>query len=112
MIKVRIERSSDGFVQGFKVSGHAGYAKYGEDIICSAVSAVVLTAVGYAESIYNPEAKEELQCFEQSSGFTVWHCPELAESVRHELRPVLDAMVYGLKQICESYGKKYLVVFD
>jgi len=112
MIKVKIERSSDGFVQGFKVSGHAGYAKYGEDIICSAVSSVVLTAVGYAESVYNPEDKEDLRCFEEYDGLIVWNCPEITESVRRELKPVFDAMVYGLKQICESYGKKYLVVFD
>ena len=38
MIKIYMED------KGFIVKGHADYAPYGEDIICSAVSAIVQTA--------------------------------------------------------------------
>lgn len=113
MIRVKVQRSArDGFVEFFKVSGHAGYAGRGEDIVCSAVTAVVFTAVGYAESLYNPTEDTSKVCYEQSSGFVVWRCPDVDEETRRQLKPVLDAMVLGLKQICESSGKKYLVVFD
>ncbi len=113
MIKVHIKRASDGFVEDFKVSGHAGFAEYGEDIVCSAVSAVVLTAVGYAESLYNPDDTPSLQCFIQNDGLMSWHRPNgLDADMRERLRTVFEAMVYGLKQICENYGNKYLVVFD
>lgn len=40
MIKVDIYRDGKGRITGYKVSGHAGYAEEGQDIICSAVSAV------------------------------------------------------------------------
>ncbi|MBR5721970.1 MAG: ribosomal-processing cysteine protease Prp, partial [Clostridia bacterium] len=37
----------DGRLNGFSVSGHAGYAPYGSNIVCSAVtSAVQLTVNG------------------------------------------------------------------
>ncbi len=113
MIKVKVKRAEDGFIVGFKVNGHAGFAEHGEDIICSAVSAVVLTAVGYAEQLYNPKDEATLRCFTQESGLTAWHCPEnITVEVRKKLETVMDTMVYGLKQISESYGNKYLVVFD
>jgi uncharacterized protein YsxB (DUF464 family) len=113
VIKVNVQRSSDGVITGFKVSGHAGFAEYGEDIVCSAVSAIVLTAVGYAESVYNPEDEEAKRCFTEKSGNITWHCPEgLSEETQKTVNTVFDAMVYGLKQICENYGNKYLVVID
>jgi uncharacterized protein len=40
MISVDLFRDKQGMITGYKVSGHADYAKAGEDIICSAVSAL------------------------------------------------------------------------
>lgn len=39
MIKVKVEKDK------IKVEGHSGYAKAGEDIVCSAVSSIVITSV-------------------------------------------------------------------
>ncbi len=44
---------------GFSVSGHAGYAEYGKDIVCAAVtSAVELTANGITEILGLPAQVE------------------------------------------------------
>ncbi|MCQ2373980.1 MAG: ribosomal-processing cysteine protease Prp [Phascolarctobacterium sp.] len=40
MIKVEVKQNEQGMIIGYKVSGHAGYAEEGEDIICSAISAL------------------------------------------------------------------------
>lgn len=40
MIKVDLYRNEQGLLTSYRVSGHAGYAEEGHDIICSAVSAV------------------------------------------------------------------------
>lgn len=40
MITVAINRDEQGMITSYKVSGHADYAEAGEDIICSAVSAL------------------------------------------------------------------------
>lgn len=44
MIHVRLQWRA-GLLQGFHVSGHAGYAPHGRDIVCAAVSALAQTAV-------------------------------------------------------------------
>lgn len=51
MITARFQRSK-GRLAGFCVSGHAGYADYGSDIVCASVtSAVQLTANGITQCL-------------------------------------------------------------
>ena len=40
MVSLEVTRNEQGMITGYRVSGHAGYAEEGEDIICSAVSAL------------------------------------------------------------------------
>ncbi|MBR6872772.1 MAG: ribosomal-processing cysteine protease Prp [Ruminococcus sp.] len=45
MIRAEFYRDGSDRLVGFRVSGHAGYAEYGQDIACASVSsAVMLTA--------------------------------------------------------------------
>ena len=43
MIKVSYKK--DKLIKEVKISGHAGYAEYGKDIVCSAVSSIVTTTI-------------------------------------------------------------------
>ena len=45
MVRVTVERASDGGISGFKASGHTGCGTAGQDIVCAAVSALTQTAV-------------------------------------------------------------------
>ena len=38
MIQVNILRDRNEVVKGIDINGHAGYAEYGQDVICAAVS--------------------------------------------------------------------------
>ena len=40
MTTVTFFRRPDGFLTGFKATGHADYAEYGSDIVCAAISAL------------------------------------------------------------------------
>ena len=44
MIKIKVNYS-DSYIKGFKVTGHADYEDYGKDIVCAAVSSIVITSV-------------------------------------------------------------------
>ena len=44
MIQANFLRSKD-FYTAFSIKGHAGYAQYGEDIVCSAVTSSVMTVI-------------------------------------------------------------------
>jgi uncharacterized protein YsxB (DUF464 family) len=50
MIKVTIYKNANSDTMGFYLSGHAGYADSGSDIVCSAVSALAITVVNSVES--------------------------------------------------------------
>lgn len=54
MIKAVFYRSN-GSLCGFDVSGHAGYAEKGNDIVCAAVSSAVMMTVNAITDILNVE---------------------------------------------------------
>ena len=45
MVTVEIKKNHLGNIKGYKVSGHADYADYGEDIVCSAISVLAFTSL-------------------------------------------------------------------
>ena len=48
MIRARYE--ADGNTHTLSVDGHAGYDRYGKDIVCAGVSALVQALIGWAEN--------------------------------------------------------------
>ncbi len=47
MIKIEVLKEKD-FIKNINISGHAHYAESGRDIVCSAVSSIVITTVNAA----------------------------------------------------------------
>ena len=45
MIKVNVESKDKKNINKIKILGHADYAEYGKDIVCSSVSSIVTTTV-------------------------------------------------------------------
>lgn len=113
MIKAVISRDEKGHITGFSVKGHAGYAQSGQDIICSAVSAITYTALGYMDEILMKETGRNIQ-FTESDGNINWDRyygkAAIGDIRSTEVNAVLEAMIIGLIQIKESYGEKYLTI--
>ena len=55
MTTVTFYQNHDSICVGFRSEGHAGYAEAGEDIVCAAVSALVITAVNSLEKLTDDE---------------------------------------------------------
>ena len=68
MINVKFDNKDN--IARFLVTGHAGYAKYGKDIVCAAVSTALIMTANLYEQINNGyniialEAKEGYFCLE------------------------------------------------
>ena len=112
MIKAKIFRNNQNRVSGFEITGHAGYAEEGSDIICAAVSSIAYTAVGYfsEKKIGGKEPQ-----YSEKDGYMKFK-PDL-ESVKDSdeataAYAVLEATFIGLKQIEYSYGKEYIKVIE
>ena len=63
MINVKILKSDKRRYAGFTVSGHAGYAREGEDIVCSAVSVLVINTVNaldkFTDDVFSVDSDNE-----------------------------------------------------
>ena len=101
MIKITVFKHT-GEYRGFVISGHAGYADEGYDIICSAVSALSVTTVNALESLAHVYVEAE-----QKDGYISCQFPK---GINAEGKLLMDAMILGMQQIRESYGKRYTQV--
>lgn len=51
MICAVFRENREGYLTGFSVEGHAGYANPGDDIVCAAVSALVINTINSVEAL-------------------------------------------------------------
>ena len=102
MIRVVVLEDSEGCVRGVELKGHAGYGEEGEDIVCAAVSALVLNAANsveaFTEDDFFGEAAEEGGDF--SFHFT--------GSISPESQLLMKSLVLGLQKIRDEYGEPYI----
>ena len=77
-----------------KVSGHAGYAPPGQDIVCASVSALTQVFVESVKELTTDKIKCEIE-----SGNAVIHYGNLGERAKL----LRDSFLLGVKMIAESY---------
>ena len=104
MITVKIFKRSDDF-EGFQVSGHAGYADSGYDIICAAVSVLTLNTANSIETLTG----DRIEDYEED-GFLSCRFPD---GLSENGRLLMHSMILGLQQIEANYDEPYVkVVFS
>lgn len=107
MIEVLVRRAPDGAVAEITVTGHAGWAEPGEDIVCAGVSALVVTAlIGLKRVAGHPhegKAKAGRMYCRLLPGGT-------AESAL-KAQAVLETTVLGLRDLAKDY-KKFIKVTE
>jgi uncharacterized protein YsxB (DUF464 family) len=101
MVRFTVYQNNQKEYRGFKSEGHAGFAQAGEDIVCAAVSALVMTAVNSLEA-FTQEAvcvnvKKEPPVIELS----------FQDIPGKEAGLLMDSLVLGIQGIAKQY-KKYI----
>ena len=103
MIKVKVYRNSDFRICGFKISGHAGYAESGSDIVCAAVSMLVINTINAIEKFTDEKINNSAD--EESGGHIKCTLPLIKEGKHnHDVELLLEAMLYGLNNIENEYS--------
>lgn len=102
MIRVQIEKKN-GCYRKFDIEGHAGYADMGEDIICAAVSALVINTINSIEK-YTEDA---FTCDCEDGMIKNW---EFTSQTSKETELLMDSLLLGLQNIQRSYGEQYLEI--
>ena len=100
MITVTFYKDSPYYYKGFQFKGHAGYASAGKDIVCSAVSALVISTENAIDMLTDVEYD-----IQEDDGFVRLM---LHDSRDHDSQLLVKALVLGIQGIYDSYGKKYL----
>jgi len=107
VIIVTIIRNEEGKIVQFEGSGHADFAKSGEDIVCAAVSALLQSTIkGLKEYVkINLDISKE-------KGYLQVRMPEIKqESIQLLSNAILETLVLGLKAIEKEY-KKYMKLIE
>ena len=101
MISVEVKKNGNGKYVGFSVKGHAGYDIHGKDIVCSAISMLVINTVNSLEKL--TDAK--FRCDTDKSGKIIL---EFQDEVSPEAELLVDSMILGVESVVEQYGKSYV----
>jgi len=101
MIQVNIFRNNNGLIRGFEISGHAGYAELGQDIVCAAVSILATTTVN---SLLEQLSLKPSYKVDENSGFLECYISEeLSEIEQERAQVILKTLEIGLKSIKQEY---------
>ncbi|MCW3489234.1 ribosomal-processing cysteine protease Prp [Dethiobacter alkaliphilus] len=98
MIHVRVKRAG-GMISRVTVSGHAGSAPKGEDLICSAVSALVQTFYFSLQRLLQLDVNADVR-----DGYLSVSIPaEIQAETEAKVALLANSMLVGLEEIDRSY---------
>ena len=104
MTTIIIHKNSTGMYKGFTCIGHAGYRKILPDIVCSSISVLVINTVNSLEELCGEQFTTVTN---EKTGFI--KC-DFENPLQEKSVLLLDSMVFGLQNISQKYGEKYLLV--
>ena len=107
MIKVTILKTDRQEYAGFDMEGHAGYSEQGQDIVCAAVSALVITTLNSIERFTD----DKTSCVsDEDTGSIIFR---FSGKPSHDAGLLLDSMILGLEEIEDSndYEKYIDIIF-
>lgn len=85
------------------MEGHAEFAAYGNDIVCAAVSVLVINTINSIEAFTEDTFENAVHQEKDVVSFELTSNP-----VSEKAELLLESLVLGLTSIAEEYGKKYI----
>ena len=107
MINVTVSVDSDHRYHGISFLGHAGYAddhQEGQELVCAAVSALVLNMANSVEQFTDDSFEADQD--EEAGGFNF----RFTDHISPESRLLMNSLVFGLQNIEEEYGEPYIKI--
>ena len=107
MTKVTIYKNSEKKCVGFRVHGHAGFAEAGEDIVCAAISILVINTMNAIETYTNVKFSQQV---DEAQGLIEYQIKKPTK----ETTLLLDTMVLGLQTLedNEDYEDYIDLIFE
>ncbi len=102
MINVSIYKNAENLITGFRIAGHADFSEYGSDVVCSAVSALVINTINSIENFTSDRFSLDQ---DEKDGYIEFH---LVSSMSNNSNLLLSSLALGLQGIEEEYTRKYI----
>ncbi len=102
MINVSIYKNAENLITGFRLSGHANYAEQGSDVVCAAVSVLVMNTINSMECFTSDEFRLEQ---DEKKGIIEFH---VVSAMSNNANLLLSSLALGLQGIEEEYSEKYI----
>ena len=102
MTTITIIKSKNGEYKEVTCKGHAGYADVGNDIVCCAISILVLNTINSLDELTDTEMEVTS---DENKGFI--NCRFNGKLDKSSIL-LLDSMILGLQNVVSEYGRKYL----
>ena len=91
-------RLDKGGIAAITSSGHSGFADEGQDIVCSAISVLLQTAIFSLQTQYQPEIQYNLE-----DGYLSFILPEYEGKQAIEVQAIMRHTLLGLMNLAASY---------
>ena len=102
MTHISVYRTEEGKYRGITCIGHAEYGNSGEDIVCAAISALVITAANSLEALADIEPTTVIN---QEEGLLDLRWKD---DTNERMQLLMDSLILGLTGIMNQYGKTYI----
>lgn len=100
-------RKSNNIWRGFTSIGHADYGFRGKDIVCSAISVLLINTINSIEELAKDNKFELVE--NEKEGLLYFELQTIPDE-KAEL--LLDSMLIGLKKISKQYKKNVKLKFE
>ncbi len=104
MINVSIYKNSDNMITGFKLSGHAKYARSGRDVVCAAASVLAANTVNSIEQFTSDRFTVDE---DEKKGYLEFH---VISEPSNYASLLLNSLALGLYGIEAEYTSKYISI--
>ncbi|MCR5640588.1 MAG: ribosomal-processing cysteine protease Prp [Lachnospiraceae bacterium] len=103
MIRVTVLKDQNNY-QEFSLVGHAGFDVYGKDIVCAAVSMLVINTINSISSFTEDDITVTS---DEKAG--VLTC-KLPCDYSHDTELLIEAMLLGLSEVSKEYGSEFITL--
>ena len=102
MISIIITKTSNDTYKSIECNGHAGFADYGNDIVCSAISVLTINTINSLDTL----TKDEISVFQDEDKGIIRFV--FKDEPSHDAELLVRSFELGIESIYQQYGKKYL----
>ncbi len=87
----------DHTIIGLKSKGHADFGSYGNDVVCSAVSILIINTINSIQKFTSDKGKERVDSKKATIHF------EIQGNVSSEAQVLFQSLKFGLEEVAKEY---------